>query len=242
VAIINETMARRYWPDGNPIGQRVTMSVHQATLEVVGVVRDVRPFRPDEEPQAQVYWPFAQFPRGAVQIVARTSGDPGRVIPAIRARLEQLDPDMELGMFHTMEEMEDLQLTNPRFSMTLAALFALIALATAAVGIYGVMAYAVTQRSREIGIRMAVGAQREEILRLVLRKGLSLTAVGLAAGLAGALALTRVLKSLLVGVGPTDPVTLSAVSAVLILAALAACYLPARRATKVDPMVVLRDE
>jgi predicted lysophospholipase L1 biosynthesis ABC-type transport system permease subunit len=208
----------------------------------VGVVRDVQPFRPGEKPAPQIYWPFAQFPRWAVEIVARTSGDPLRATGAMRARLTQVDPEMELGRFHTMDDLVRGQLTNPRFSMTLASLFALIALATAAVGIYGVMTFAVTQRTREIGIRMAIGARRVEIVRLVLRQGLVLAAAGLAAGLIGALALTRFLKSLLVAVAPSDPATIAAVSVVLAITALGACYLPARRATAVDPMVVLRDE
>jgi len=242
VAIINDTMAQRYWPDENPIGQRVSLRAHEATVEIVGVVRDIQPFRPDERPGAQIYWPFAQFPRWAVQIVARISGDPGRSESAIRARLHQLDPDMDLGGFQTIDELVDHQLRNPRFIATLAVLFSVIALATAAVGIYGVVSFAVGQRTREIGIRMAIGAGRSVILRQVLGRGLLLAACGVAVGLAGALALTRLLKSLLVNLAPTDPATFAGVSVLLLLVALAACYVPARRATQVDPMVVLRSE
>jgi putative ABC transport system permease protein len=242
VAIVNETMARRFWPDSKAIGARVRMQAHEATLQVVGVVRDVQPFHPGEKPAPQIFWPFAQFPRWAVEIVARTSEDPLRAAGAIRKRLQEVDPEMELGRFHTMDDLVGRELTNPRFSMTLAALFSLIALATAAVGIYGLMAFAVAQRTREIGIRMAIGARRGEILRLVLRKGLLLAAAGLGAGLAGALGLTRTLKSLLVEVAPSDPAAFAAAALVLLLAALAACCLPALRAASVDPMVVLRDE
>jgi predicted permease len=242
VAIINDTMARRYWPDESPIGQRVSLRLHEATVEIVGVVRDVQPFRPDERPGAQIYWPFAQFPRWAVQIVARTSGDPGQSGPAIRARLEHLDPDMQLGAVQTIDDLVDHQLRNPRFIATLAVLFSAIALATAAVGIYGVVSFAVGQRTREIGIRMAVGADRSGILRWVLARGLVLTACGVAVGLAGALALSRLLRSLLVNLAPTDAATFAGASMLLLLVALAACYIPARRATQVDPLVVLRSE
>lgn len=242
VAIINDTMARRWWPDGSPIGQHLHLRLHETTVEIVGVVGDVQPFRPDERPGPQIYWPFAQFPRWAVQIVARTTGDPARSGPAIRARLQQLDPDMDLGRIQTFDELVDQQLRNPRFIATLALIFSVIALATAAVGIYGVVSFAVGQRTREIGIRMAIGAGRSEIVRSVLGQGLLLAACGEAAGLAGALALTRLLKSLLVNLAPTDAATFAGVSAVLLLVALAACYVPARRATRVDPMVVLRSE
>ena len=242
VAIINESMAQRYWPDGNSIGQRVRMLLHQETVEVVGVVRDVRPFRPDESPKAQIYWPFPQFPRWAVQLVVRTSEDPAGAGPAIRARIAQVDSDMEVGRLRTMDELVGSQLTNPRFNMTLSAIFAAIGLAMAALGVYGVMSFAVAQRRREIGIRLAIGARREEILRLVVAKGLTLAGCGVALGLAGALALTRLLKSLLVNLAPTDPFTFAEASILLVAVAIAACYIPARRATNVDPTVVLRCE
>ena len=242
VAIINETMARRYWPNGDAIGKRIRMLAHQKTLTVVGVVHDVQPFRPDQYPEAQIFWPFAQLPRWAVQLVVRTSSDPNKITPAIAARLGKVDPDMEIGRFHSMNELVNAQLTNPRFSMTLAMIFAVIAVATAAVGIYGMVSFSVSQRRREIGIRMAVGARRAEILRLVMRNGITLVAWGLALGLGGALGLAGLLKSLLVGVAPDDPGTLAGVSIVLIGVVLAACYLPARRAAAVDPMEVLRHE
>jgi len=242
VAIVNETMAHRYWPDGNPIGQHVKLLMHKETVEVVGVVRDVRPFRPDESPKPQIYWPFPQFPRWAVQLVVRTAGEPAGVGPAIRASIARLDPDIELGHLRTMDELVGSQLTNPRFNMTLSTIFAAIALAMAALGVYGVMSFAVAQRKREIGIRMAIGARRQEILRLVVGKGLALAGWGVALGLGGALVLTRLLKSLLVSLAPTDPFTFVATSIVLGVVAIAACYVPARRATSVDPTVVLRCE
>ena len=242
VAIINETMARRYWPGGDPIGQHLRMLMHQETVEVVGVVRDVRPFRPDESPKAQIYWPFPQFPRWAVQLVVRTSGDPAEAGPAIRASIARVDPDIEVGRLRTMDELVGSELTNPRFNMTLSAIFAAMALAMAALGVYGVMSFAVAQRRREIGIRLAIGARREEILRLVVGKGLALAGWGVAFGFVGALALTRLLKSLLVDLAPTDPLTFAGTSILLVIVAIAACYIPARRATTVDPTVVLRCE
>lgn len=242
VAIINEAMAKRYWPGQNPLGQRVEMLVHKVTLEIVGVVRDVKPFRPDASPQVEIYWPFAQAPRGAVQFVVRTSADPSSVIPALRARLEQFDPDMDIGRIRTMEQHIERRLVTPRFNMTIVLIFAVVALVTAAVGIYGVLSYAVTRRTQEIGVRLALGAHRSDIFRMIIRQALSLTLAGLAIGLAGALFATRFLSSLLVGVKPHDPVTFLAMGAFFVAVATLACYLPARRATAVDPMVVLRYE
>jgi putative ABC transport system permease protein len=242
VAIVNETMARRYWPDESPIGQRVRLLEEGETFEIVGVVGDVQPFRPDEKPKPQIYWPFAQFPRWAVQLVVRTTGDPAMAAPAIRARLEQADPDLQVGRLSSMDELVDRQLTSPRFIAVLAAIFGVIALGTAAVGIYGVMSFAVVQRTREIGIRMAVGAGRSEILGQMLRKGLLMAACGEAIGLAGALGLTRLLGSMLVGLTPTDVATFAGVSTLLLIVATVACYVPARRATRVDPMIVLRSD
>src|SRR5262249_49671351 len=159
--------------------------------------------------------PFAQFPRWAVQLVVRTSGDGAREGSAIRAALARVDPDLEVGRLRTMEDLVGSQLINPRFNMTLSTLFASLGLAMAALGVYGVMAFAVAQRRREIGIRLAVGASRKEILRLVLGKGLRLAAIGMALGLVGALALARLLKSLLVALAPSDPATLAGTSILL---------------------------
>ena len=242
VAIINETMARRHWPGGNPLGQRLRLALHHETVEIVGVVRDVQPFRPDEQPQPQIYWPFAQFPRWAIQLVVRTSSDPAHAGPAIRARLARLDPDLEVGRMQTMENLVGSQLMPGRFNMTLSAIFALIALVMAALGVYGLMAFTVEQRRREIGIRLAVGARRSGILKEVIGRGVGLALLGITLGLAGSLALTRLLGSLLVDLAPTDPITFAAASALLLAVAALACGIPARRATRVDPNVVLRCE
>ena len=242
VAIINATMARRHWPDENPVGQRLHLVTHKKTVEIVGVVGDVQPFRPDEAPQPEIYWPFAQAPRWAITFFVRTAGTPSSAMPALRARLEALDPDMDIGRMRTMDELAARELVNPRFNLALGGIFALLATAIALVGIYGVMSFSIAQRTREFGVRMALGARPRDILRLVLGKGLALAALGLAAGLVGAIAVTRVLQSLLVGVAPRDPLTFAAISVLLLLVALLGCYLPARRATRVDPLVALRYE
>jgi putative ABC transport system permease protein len=242
VGIINETMARRHWPGTSPIGQRVHMGASQVTLEIVGVVSDVRPFRPDTVPQPEIYWPHQQMPRWAIHMVVRTSGDPTAVIPAVRTRLGQLDPEMELGRFFTMSDLVDRQLVNPRFNMMLLGIFALVAAAVAMVGVYGVMAFLVAQRTREIGVRMALGALPQDVFRMILGHGGRLALAGIATGLAAALGLAGLIRSLLIGITPSDPLTFAGVAALLLAVALLACWIPARRATRVDPMVALRYE
>lgn len=242
VAVVNQAMAERHWPAQDPVGQRVHVAAHDVTLEVVGVVGNVQPFRSDQPPQPQIYWPFAQLPRWATYFIVRTAGDSAGVAAAIRARLEALDPDMDVGTIHTMDERVAAQLVNPRFNLTLAGVMALLAAALATVGVYGVMAFAVARRMRELGMRLALGATRGEILRLVLARGMALVLAGLVLGLAGAFAVTGLLRSLLVGVEPGDPLTFVAVAVLLSAVALAACWLPARRAARTDPLVALRYE
>jgi putative ABC transport system permease protein len=242
VAIVNETTARRHWPNENPIGQRIHLLTHKKSVEIVGVVGDVRPFRPDEAPKAEIYWPFAQAPRWAIMFIARTAGPPSSVTAALQTRLEAFEPDMDLGRMRTMDEQVSRQLVNPRFNMILGGLFAALAVAIASVGIYGVMSFGITRRTHEFGIRMALGALPGDVLRMVLGRGLLLAAMGLSIGLAGALGVTRLLRALLIGVAPSDPLTFVACGAVLLGVALAACYVPARRATRVDPLVALRYE
>jgi len=242
VAIVNETLASRYWPGQDPIGQHIEMLLTKMNLEIVGVVRDVKPFRPGEVAKAEVYWPFAQFPRWGVQFIVRTSADPAAAIPALRARLEQFDPDMTVGQIRTMEQHVQRQLVDPRFNMTLAMIFAAVALATAAVGIYGVLAFSVVRRTQEIGVRMALGAARRDVCCLVIGQALQLALAGLAIGLLGALWLTRFLKDLLIGVAPQDPITFTVTAALFLAITVLACYVPARRATAVDPMVALHHE
>ncbi len=242
VAIINETMANRYWPGENPIGQRVEMLATKMNLEIVGVVRDVQPFRPGDTTKAEVYWPFAQFPRWGVQFIVRTSTDPVQMIPSLRAQLERYDADMDLGRIRTMEQHVDRQLVDPRFNMTLAMIFSLLALLTAAVGIYGMLAFSVVRRTQEIGVRMALGAKRGDVFRMMISYALKLALAGLAIGLVGAFWVTRFLKGLLVSVTPHDPLTFAGTVLLFLAIAVLACYVPARRATAVDPIVVLRYE
>jgi len=240
VAIINETMARRYFTGEDPIGQQVTML--GGPMTIVGVVADVQPFRPTDPTAPEIYWPYRQRPRYATWLLIRTASDPANTIRPLQQRLQDLDPDMEISTFRTMEDLVDRQLVRPRFNMLLMVVFASVALMLAAIGIYGVISYSVAQRTREIGIRVALGAAEPDILRSVVGRGMVLTLAGIAVGLVGAFGVTRVLSSLLVGVRPTDPLTFAAIATLLMLVALLACYVPARRATRVDAMVALRSE
>jgi putative ABC transport system permease protein len=240
VAIINEAMARRYFPDEDPIGQQVTML--GGPMTIVGIVGDVQPLRPGDPVEPEIYWPYKQRPRYATFLLIRTASDPTATIQAAEQRLKALDPDMNVSTFRTMEELIGRQLVRPRFNMFLIGVFASVALLLATVGIYGVISYSVAQRTREIGIRVALGAAAGDILRSVVGRGMWLTLAGVVFGLAGAFGVTRVLSSLLVGVEPTDPFTFASIALLVILAALFACYVPARRATRVDAMVALRSE
>jgi putative ABC transport system permease protein len=242
VAIINETMARRHWPGEDPIGQQVHLRLIKSTFEIVGVVGDVQPFDPRQPVEPKIYWPLEQGMRGATFYAVRTATDPTGMIPSIRARLEEVEPEMSVSSVATLDQHIARKLVRPKFQMTLLGIFSGIAFAIAMMGIYGVISYSVSQRTHEIGIRMALGAQPGDILKMVVGQGMLLVIVGVGIGLMGAFALTRFLESLLFGVAPTDPATFAAVAAVLAAVALLACYLPARRATKVDPMVALRYE
>jgi putative ABC transport system permease protein len=212
-------------------------------LLVVGVVSDVREFGLEAKTQPTVYVHYLQRPRQArsFAIVARTEGDVKTLIPAMRSEVQSLDRDVPAN-FRTLGQIFSSSLDNRRFSLVIFGSFAAVALLLAALGIYGVTSYAVTQRTTEIGIRMALGAQSGNILTMVIRQGITLSLIGICVGLAGAFALTRLLASLLFGVSATDPLTFVVVSVILLGVALGACFVPARRATKVDPMVALRYE
>jgi putative ABC transport system permease protein len=240
VALVNETFARRYFAGDDPIGQQVTML--GGPLTIVGIVGDVQPLHDGQPTEPQIYWPYRQRPRWATFLAIRTAGDPAAATRPIEDRLKALDPDMQVGTFRTMEALIGRQLVQPRFNMLLIGVFGCVALALAAIGIYGVISYSVAQRTREIGVRVALGADEKSILRTVAGRGMTLTLLGIAIGLAAALGLTRVLTSLLVGVRPTDPLTFAAIVLILATVALLACYLPARRATRVHPVVALRSE
>jgi len=240
VAIVNDAMARRYWQGQDPLGQQVVMDGRAMTI--VGIVGDVQPLNPDAAAQPEIYWPNRQAARWATYVVLRTAGDPGGIERSARRTLQQLDPDLSVGAFQTLNARFARQLVYPRFVTLLMATFAVIALILAAVGVYGVIAYGVARRTREIGIQLALGATQVSVVRRIVGQGLSLAAVGVALGAAGALAITPVLRGLLAGVQPGDPLTFVGVAAVLVLVALVASYLPARRASGVSAMEALRSE
>ncbi|HEY2801775.1 MAG TPA: ABC transporter permease [Chthoniobacterales bacterium] len=246
VALVSQALVRRYWPNEDPIGKEIqygNMDGDRRLLHVVGVVGDVRDDSLDAEPRPTVYVDFFQRPRAASQfsIVLRSKGDPASLIASMRREARALDPEMPTE-FQTLEQVVSSSLDNRRFSMVMLGVFAGAALLLAMVGLYGIMAYITSQRTREIGIRMALGAQRGDMLRLILRQSFALVAVGVAAGIFGALAGTRLLRSLLYGVSVNDLATYLVVVLLLGAAALVASLLPARRATKVDPVEALRAE
>ncbi|HEU4643042.1 MAG TPA: ABC transporter permease [Gemmatimonadaceae bacterium] len=243
VAIVNEAFAKKYWPGENPLGQRLSVTVNDGAMrQVVGVVADVRRDRLDEAAVPEVFAPERQVPFPGVNVVVRTSGTASSVAGALRREVAALDPDVAVGSVRTMDEVLTQSLAQRRFAALLLGLFAAVALVLAATGIYGVMTSMVTQRTRELAVRVALGAKPADVLGLVLRQGLVLTVMGIVAGVAGALALAKLLTGLLYGVGGGDPVTLAVVSLLLGGVALVASYLPARRATRVDPLLALQAE
>jgi len=242
VAMVNETMARRLWPGENPVGRMLQRKEYELSLEVVGVVADVRPFDPDLPTPSQIYWPHAQAPRGATYLIMRTTSEPSSLLGPVRDRLHELDPDLQLSSFATMDELVGQQLIRPRFNMTLVGIFGALALILAAVGIYGVVSRSVAARTREIGIRMALGAERGRVLGGIVREGMVLAMIGIVLGMAISFAATRLLTSMLHGVVPTDLPTYLAVAGVLMGLTLVSCAIPARRASRVDPLEALREE
>ncbi|HEX8719431.1 MAG TPA: ABC transporter permease [Pyrinomonadaceae bacterium] len=244
VVIISEAMARRFFPGQDPVGQRLTPSFHlkQGAREIVGVVGDVKSSGLDAEMAATMYLPYRQSPRPWLSFVVRTASDPQGLVQPVTRAVYSVDKEQAVTGVRTMEQVLAESLSGRRFNMTLLITFAALALLLAAVGVYGVMSYTVMLRRRELGIRMALGARAGDVLRLVLGQGLALTLVGVAVGLAGAYGLTRLMASLLYGVTATDFLTFGSVSGVIVVVGLLASFLPARRATKVDPLVALRSE
>ncbi|MCG3161860.1 MAG: hypothetical protein JMDDDDMK_03075 [Acidobacteria bacterium] len=238
VAIVNEAVVRRYWPNESPIGRRIKMRDRWQTI--VGVVGDVRQSGLDAEASTHVYMPFAQNPQGRMGLVIRTSAEPMSLAAAVRNQIGAIDKDQPVYNVQTMERTVADSVSPRRLNMLLLGILAAVALALALTGIYAIIAYSVAQRTREIGVRIALGAQRRDVMRLVVGHGMSLALLGVAVGLALALGLTRFLSGLIYDVSATDPATFAAVVALLAIVALVACYIPARRATKVDPMIALR--
>jgi putative ABC transport system permease protein len=210
----------------------------------VGVVGDVKNSALDEEAKAEIYFPMAQVPAVTISLplAVRVSGDPMQMVAAVRGQVWAGDKDLPVSNIETMERLMAKSIAPRRFNLLLLGVFALVGLALAGVGLYGVVSYTVTQRTREIGVRMAMGAQTGDVLRLVIGEGMKLAFIGALLGLGGALALTRLLKTLLFGVSATDPLTFIVIAAALIIVALLACWIPARRAASVDPLVSLRAE
>src|SRR6185312_3036991 len=240
VLIANEALARRYWPNENPIGKHVLLGRQTAPAEVVGIAADVKNSGLAVASQPQLYLPFPQLPWGNMNLLVRTDVDPHSVVSAVRAQIAAIDPEQPVTGIQTVDELLDSSRAQPRFTMLLLGAFSVTALVLAVVGIYGVLAYSVTQRQQEMGVRLALGATRENILRLIVGQGLALALIGVAAGLFAALALTRVMASMLYDVSARDFTTFALTSLAFIAIALLASYLPARRATQADPTEALR--
>jgi predicted permease len=244
VMIINQTMAKQFWPNENPIGQRVTMKNWGPPMagEVVGIVGDTRADGIAENIYPMIYWPYFQFPQNFNSFVVRADGDPTRLIAPIKERIWSVDRTLPISKIATMDQLISDSLARLRLNLILLSTFATAALLLAAVGIYGVMSYSVSRRTNEMGVRIALGAQASDVLMLILKQGVSVAALGMAVGIAAALALTRLMSSLLFGISATDPFAFGAVAIALMAVAVLACYIPARRATRVDPMTALRNE
>jgi len=245
VTVISETMARRYFLNEDPIGRRLKHGGRALTntyMEIIGVVGDVKYQGLDGESEPVYYEVSSQVPARPMWVLVRTHGDAQSVISAVRKEIRELDPDVPVARVGTMAEALSESVSLPRFRALLMAIFAATALLLAAIGIYGVIAYSVTQRTQEIGVRMALGATAASVLRLVVGQGSRLALLGIALGLAGALGLSRVLKTMLFGVTSTDPLTFAAVIVILGTVTILASLVPAFRAARVDPVIALRHE
>jgi putative ABC transport system permease protein len=250
VAVIDDEFVRRYWPGQDPLGKRITFGPPAGAtdtsarewIDVVGVVGHTKHEGLDAESRLQVYLPYRQSPIAFMTVAARTAGAPAGYANQMRRAVQSIDPDQPIANLRTMDELIGMSVGQRRLSMLLLSLFSGIALVLASVGIYGLMSYSVAQRSRELGVRIALGAARSDVLRLVLRQGMSLALTGIVIGVGAAFGLTRLIESQLYGVRATDPGTFVGVAVLLGLTALAANLVPALRATRVDPAVILREE
>jgi putative ABC transport system permease protein len=248
VIIVNQAFAKRYFPNEDAIGKRIKPGISvfddkdPVMREIVGIVGDVKHRSLSTEVRPAFYVPQAQLPFDSMTITVKTAGDPQSILSTVQNEVRQMDKDLPIFAIKTLDDYVADSVATPRFNTTLLALFASVALVLTVVGLYGVMSYSVAQRTNEIGIRIALGAQARDVLSLIVGQGLKMVLIGLAIGLAGAFALTRLISSLLFGIGTKDPLTFAGVAGALALVALLACYLPARRATKVDPIIALRYE
>ena len=245
MVVIDEYMAQQLWPNQDPIGRRIHfggITDKNPWETVIGIVGRVKQYTLDSDSRIAFYLPQTQYPARAMNVVLRSGADPAALTSAVKQQIHELDNDLPLYNVRTMNQRLDESLAQRRFAMLLLALFAFVALALAAIGTYGVMAYLVNQGTREIGIRIALGATQRAIVRLIVLKGLVLALCGVAIGVAGAFAGSRLMRSLLFGVTPSDPFTFVVISLLLTLITLLASYIPAHRAAQIDPIVSLRDE
>jgi predicted permease len=245
VVLIDQTLQRRYWPNGDPLGKQISFGVRPGTnpsFAIVGVVGDIKSDGFDAPTAPHIYLPVRQSPGYASVVFLRSAGNPEALGESIRHQVQSIDPNIPVFSVRTMDQIISRSMAERRFALQLLGIFAGVALLLAAIGIYGVMAYSFSQRTHEIGVRIALGAQRMDIFRMAVGEGMQLVAIGLAIGLVGAAALTRSVRNMLFDVSPADPMTFGAISATLATVAFLACYIPARRATRVDPLVALRDE
>nr|MBA3272776.1 ABC transporter permease [Chthoniobacterales bacterium] len=243
VLVINETMAKKFFPSEDPIGKRLIVSWDPKVAdEIVGVVADIKEYALDREPEPAIYWPHPREPYQFMNLIVRTSMEPMALATAAQKEIRGIDPDQPVANVRTMKAVVAKSIARPRFNTLLLAIFAAVALVLASVGLYGVMNYSATQRTHEVGIRMALGASRADIMRLVVGNGMLLTVIGIVIGVVASVALTRVMQSFLFGVAATDALTFVSVSALLMCVALIANYIPARKATRVNPVIALRCE
>jgi predicted permease len=242
VAVINESMARRFFGNENPIGRR--FGLPNGEVEIIGVAKDAKYRNLREQGRPMFYLSFAQpgSDRAQMTLILRTTGDPAPIADALQREARALDPGMPMFQVETLAAQLDASLVQERLVATLSSVFGLLALLLACIGLYGVMAYDVARRTQEIGIRLALGAQGGDVLKLVVKQGMTLVCLGVGFGLLASFALTRLLTNLLFGVSATEPATFAVIGGLLLFVALLACWLPARRAAKVDPLIALRTE
>jgi putative ABC transport system permease protein len=244
VILVNETMARRLWPGDTPLGRTISFTAagQNLTAEIIGVVGAVRPTGFDSDPRAEFYLHYPQSPAGLVTVFVRTAGDPAPLLPTVKAEIREINRNQAFLSVHTIAQLVDKTTAQRRFNLLWLGAFAVLALILATVGLYGLISFSTAQRTKEIGVRMALGAQRSDVLRMVMREGIGLALIGVSLGLLGVTAAGKLMNSLLFGVSATDPLTFAGAALLLTLVGLLACYVPARRATKVDPLVALRHE